>query len=381
MRLISMNVTRTAGAVLLAGAIGTLLACAASAQPARTAPQLARTPQATSMPRYYVTTTGQGQAAVLDVWSSATGALTGTVHVPGLPVGSTVAASADGRSFVVGTVSAAGATRLSTYRLFRVHVSGTGVPSQPAPVAGIAIPLGAGPLGAIPLGAGPSGHGSVVGIALSPDGARIAVSVEYFAPSVDTFNPSAAIEVIDLATGKVRTWSGSPAGYWAGPPSWAGPATVAFAWWRVTFRVFPRVAQHVAGIGSVSTTGAGTSLPGTLVPLSTALGIRSVAFAPGSPQGVAIACLNHPGNGGVTADLGRLSLPSGQFRVISTETAAVGQSQSGLLARCGSVISVDPSGRHALVYGLVFGRLDLNAGSFTALPGFSPSGGAVAAAW
>jgi len=377
MRLTTMKAIKAAGAVLLAGVMGTLGACAASAEtgsrPAATTPAAA-VPHGAAMPHYYVTASAQGPDEVsLSVRNSANGAVVGGAHVPGGPLGVSVTAAADDRTFVVGAVGT-GDGRLARYSLWRIHLSAAGVPSQPERLTKAVIPLGIQPGTRI----------SVVGTALSPDGSKIAVSLERLAFSVDTFNPVGMIYVIDLASGKVGNWSSPAIGSWAGQPSWTGPSTVAFAWWQVTFSVFPRVAQHVAGIGSISVGAGGGSLPGRLAPVQRVLGIRSVAFG-GGATGLAIACVNEAvgggGHGVIIARFGQIFAATGLFRILATQTAGYRDpgTGSGLLARCGAVASLDPSGQHALVYGTGFGRLD--AGRFTALAGLSSTGTGAGAAW
>lgn len=372
MRLTLMIAMKTAGAVLLAGAMGTLGACAASAETGT--PLAAATQHTAAMPHFYVTANAQGAAdsILLSVRNSATGSLIASTHVPSGPVGISVTGAADNRTFVVGAATT-GDIRTPVYSLWRIHLSATGVPSAPQRIRIV-----------IPLRALPGARTSLVGISLSPDGTRLAVSLERSAPSVDTFNPTGLIEVIDLASGRVRTWTSSAVGSFAGQPSWTGPATVAFAWWRVTFSVFPRVADHIAGIGSFSAALPGGSLPGRLTPVPAAAGLRSLAFG-GSSTGLATACVNEAVGGGgrgvVIARFGQIGVASGQFRVMSTQEAAYHDRGTGsaLLARCGGVLSVDPSGQHALVYGTGFGRLDTNR--FTALPGLVTTGVGASAAW
>jgi hypothetical protein len=351
-----MNVSTVIRAVILAGSLILVPASAVAAAPGGTAAR-----QAVAMPRYYVT----ASTGVATVHNSATGAVTGTVRVPGGPSGTTVTVAADERSFIVGTGSG------SQYRFFLMRLSSAGVPGKPAQLPG-----------SMPLAAHPMSRTSVTGIALSPDGTKLAVSVEHFAPTVDTFVPFAAIEVIDLATGKVHSWPAARQGWWAGPPSWAGGNTkVAFAWWQVTSPVFPRIAQHVAGIGVLDTSKA-AALPGSLMPLSPALGIRSVAFASGSPVGVAVACLSEAvggsGGGVVIARIGQVRLGSGQVRVLASQTVHYSDATARvtLLQRCGSLVSVDPNGQHVLVYGTGFGRVD--GVVFRSLPGLPADG---TAAW
>ena len=78
----------------------------------------------------------------------------------------------------------------------------------------------------------------ITGIALSPDGNLLAVSSTYGADRRNGL-PTAeigAVEVINLITGAVRTWTaGMQQGHWyqPGQPSWAdGNRMIAFTWQR-----------------------------------------------------------------------------------------------------------------------------------------------------
>lgn len=343
--------------VAAAVAITAALAVLASTADGQTA---AKPPSGTPMPRYYVTVgsgvSGQPLRAV--VRDSATGRVTGVVTIPAPGVAfapASVAGGGDGRTFVVG-VSKSGQ---AGYSLYRLRLSPVGAPGPLAPLRVLPIGSAAGGLPA---------RAEVTGISLSRDDTKLAVSIEHFEPSVDTVQPWAELDVVDLATGHVRAWVSKVVGYWAGPPSWAdGTTKVAFTWWRVTWIVAPRVAQHVVGVREIDTADRRAAMPGTPVNVPVA-GLRSAVFASGAPIAVMSFC--SAGGGATTASIAELA--GQRVRVLHTQTRR--STDPALLSQC-DVLSVDATGRHALVQGFEFGRID--NGVFTPLPGAAP----VSAAW
>ena len=178
-----------------------------------------------SRPRFYVTTSsgpgGRGIQAV--VRASASGRVTGTVPVPSaLPVewadsgGTFVTAAADDRSFIIGVQGGQAPTKIGLdLRLFRFAISAAGKPGRLTELA-----------------PAPMRNETTEGIALSPDGKLLAVSLQ----NDSSPDPVGAIQVLNLATGTIRTWT-APARsvYIPGPPSWAdGSRVIAFTWLRST---------------------------------------------------------------------------------------------------------------------------------------------------
>src|SRR5580698_3976786 len=206
------------------------------------------------MPSLYVTTSsgprGRGIQAV--VRASAIGQVTGTVPVPSaIPVewadsgGTFVTAAADDRSFIIGVQGGQEPTNPGLdLRLFRFAISAVGKPGHLTELA-----------------ADPVRDQTTEGIALSPDGKLLAVSLMDDDSPAD---PVAAIQVIDLATGAIRTWT-APAHsvYIPGPPSWAdGSRVIAFTWLNSTqsgLMAAPR------GIRLLDTAAPGDSLTGTVI--------------------------------------------------------------------------------------------------------------------
>ena len=145
-----------------------------------------------SLPRFYVTTSsapdGRGIQAV--VRASASGQVTGTVPVPSaIPVewadsgGTFVTAAADDRSFVIGVQGGQEPTQIGLdLRLFRFAISAAGEPGHLTELA-----------------AAPARDETTEGIALSPDGKLLAVSMTRASPA-------------DAAPSRSSTWPPGPPG-------------------------------------------------------------------------------------------------------------------------------------------------------------------------
>src|SRR5579864_2690954 len=210
-------------AVITAGAL--VAGLTAAHKPAAHKPAVSGSARA-SLPRFYVTTSsspgGRGIQAV--VRASASGQVTGTVRVPSaLPVewadsgGTFVTAAADDRSFIIGVQGGQAPTKIGLdLRLFRFAISDAGKPGHLTELA-----------------PAPMRNETTEGIALSPDGKLLAVSLMSNAAG----NSSPTIQVLNLATGATRTWTAPTRNYpyLIGPPSWAdGSRVVAFTWLRST---------------------------------------------------------------------------------------------------------------------------------------------------
>ncbi len=346
----------TVAALLAARPAGT----AASHRPGRAQPPAA-------MPRYYVTVSQYVVHPEAVVHEAASGKVTGQVAVPsaGRPTVSVVAAAADGRSFVVGAYLAGPAGRLD-FRLFRLPITAGGrpgpltelpgtVPSVPASVQGI-----------------PAESATVQGIALSPGGARLAVSVQYQAPSMEPLHYG-GIEVIDLATGTTRTWISRKYFYWPGPPSWIdGGRMIAFAWWHDVS--LTGEAPALAGIRELDVAAPGGGLlDSRLIPGVSGRAIQSALVTPDGRDAIASVCRNAEGpgdrSGTVTGQIVELSVPAGRLiRVLRTQTARyhVTGGENLLDASC-RVLSLDPTGTLVLATCFQLGRI--GNGGFTALAG------------
>ncbi len=325
-----------------------------------------------AMPRYYITVTRSAAGLAAVVHTSADGRVTGTVKVPSLTDAAawSVTAAGDDRSFVIAAdLSQTAIAGTAEFRFFRLLVSPAGRPGTPTELP--AVPANA------PL---------LTGMALSPDGTLLALSLEYGGPMAD-FRPYGGVEVINLETGGTRTWlAPGDATYWPGVPAWAGgDRMIMFTWWHSPSR--PAGAAVIVGVRELDAAPPGANLLASRsIPFRAVTpGIGSAMIASRGREIVAAACHDTapPGHqpGSVTAKIIELSAADGRLlRVLRTQTARYTSlgGQDRLDGGC-AVLSVDPTGNHVLVQGFAFGRID--QGVFTALPGAMPGVTFVAAAW
>jgi hypothetical protein len=357
-------------AVTATVAVAALLAVRPAGPAAGHRPGQAQPPVA--MPRYYVTISQYVFHPEAVVHESASGKVTGRVAIPSAmrPAVSLVTSAADDRSFVIGAYETGPAGSLDL-RLFRLHITAGGRPGPLTQLPGVAIPA----LSKVEAVA-------IEGIALSPDGTTLAVSLQYQGPSMEPLHYG-GIEVINLVTGTTRTWTSRRYFYWPGPPSWVdGDRMIAFTWWHDTNLLGSTV---LAGIRELDTGAPGADLlDSRLIPGPSGPSITSALVTPDGRHVIASTSLDHqaPGDRGgtVSCQIVELSMPAGRvIRVFRTQTAryhAIG-GESPLESSC-SVLSLDPSGTHDLTVCLQLGRID--NGAFTALPG-APAPELVAAAW
>lgn len=356
-----------AAAATAATIVAAVLASAPSGQVGVAAPAL--TPV---MPRYYVTVGGTLAALQAVVRESANGHVTGAIPVPigNAAVDWSVTAAADGRTFViavdVGLSHLAGTANL---RFFRLEVSADGRPGNLAqlPESTDGTPM--------------------TGMALSPDGTMLALSLEHSFPGAE-FVPYGSIEVINLVTGATRTWTGQgQRGYYAGRPTWGNDGrTITFTWWYYTS--LTTGASVITGVRELDTAAPGGNLLASrLTSFQAAIGdINSALITSGGRAIVASSCRDVAATGGnsgsAMARVLEFSAADGRLvRVLRTQVTRFpngADEQDALDATC-SVLSADATGQHVLVQAFNFGRID--SGEFTALPGASPHVLFVAAAW
>jgi hypothetical protein len=339
--------------------------------------------QATAgMPRHYVTVARSAAGLTAVVRDSADGHVTGSVAVPGTRGASYwgVTAAADHRHFViVADLSRSGVMGSSEYRFFRMIVSPDGRPGQ---------------LGRLPqnLAGGPQ----LDGMALSPDGAMLALSLYYPGPA-KVFRPYNAVEVVNLTTGQVRTWTARGATwywYWPGALTWGdGHAVLKFTWWH-TVTTGPKdhvpyyETRDLVGIRELNTSAPGSNLLASRLTAfpKAAKGLQSAVIVPGGREVIASYCRDASGSGSPqrtgVARIVALSAADGRpLRVLATQTArfANWDAEGTAFDMSCTVWSVDPSGNHVLAQPFRFGRID--HGVFTPLPGRPPGVLFVIAAW
>jgi hypothetical protein len=360
-----------AAAAIVAVAVAAVLVAGPRPGPA-SAPGLA------AIPRYYLTFTFAADQHVHGlpvteavIRNSATGRITGTVKIvtDDFPAPVTVATAPDGRSFIIGTYEpnpkGTRATGYQEYRFFRLPISVDGKPGHLTELPPYPVPM----------------YASVQGIALSPDGTLLAVSSMYNGPGGIPAILAAKVEVINLATGKVRIWTaGIQRGHYyvPGSPSWAdGDRMIAFTWQHSQSLTNDNMTME--GVRLLDTDAPGDNLADSRMIVSRKAVSGTIQSALITPDGrdVLMATFRNVPSGGnrgtVTAQIAEVSAAgSGPVRVLRTETARYTVNTKGYLDDASQVLSLDPTGRYALIQGFQFGWLDLDLGRFTPLPPYSP---------
>ncbi|HEX2744583.1 MAG TPA: hypothetical protein VHN16_09300 [Streptosporangiaceae bacterium] len=364
-RLLPLAAAAAVIAVITAGAL--VAGLTAAHEPAARKPAVSGSAPA-GLPRFYVTTSsgpgGRGIQAV--VRASAGGKVTGTVPVPSaIPVewadsgGTFVTAAADDRSFIIGVQGGQEPTNPGLdLRLFRFAITATGKPGHLTELA-----------------ADPVRDQTTEGIALSPDGKLLAVSLMNEDSPADSV---AALQVLDLATGAIRTWT-APAHsvYIPGPPSWAdGSRVIAFTWLRSTqsgLMAAPR------GIQLLDTAAPGDNLAaGTVIVPSGVVAAGSVVSALITPDGRDVIVVTwrdltpHASTHTVVVQFAELQASTGRLvRLLRTQTERYDFAHAITVEDSLGVLSLSSQGRYALVQGTQFGWLDVGGpdpGRFAPLP-------------
>ena len=335
-----------------------------------------------AIPRFYLTgvvangSPGTPLQTEVVVRDSASGRVTGRAKVLSdtMPAILNVAAYPDDRAFLIGTTEW-GANGRPEYRFFRLRVSASGKP---------------GPLTELRSPALPEGYG-VQGFAVSLDGKLLAISLLYNAPSGTQWRGE--IRVIDLATGKTRTWT-APVhdGHYfiPGPPSWVdGDRMLAFTWQvSKNLTTTNTVMQGVRLLDTSAPAGnlmesrqivSSRAVPGT---------IQSALITPDGRNVIVAASREVPSDGGrgtVVGQISQVDTATGkQVRVLRTQTARYTDLTHFVLDGSTEVFALDPAGRYALAQNMQFGWMDIGGpdpGRFTPLPGFPAGHEVFWAAW
>ena len=364
-RLLPFTAAAAVIAVITAGAL--VAGLTAAHKPAAHKPAVSG-PAPAGLPHFYVTTSsgpgGRGIQAV--VRASASGKVTGIVPVPSaLPVewadsgGTFVTAAADDRSFIIGVQGGQAPTKTGLdLRLFRFAISAAGKPGHLTELA-----------------PAPARDETTEGIALSPDGKLLAVSMMRSTPG----NYAPTIQVLNLATGAIRTWTVPTRNYpyLIGPPSWAdGSRVIAFTWLRSTqsgLMAAPR------GIRLLDITAPGGNLlAGTLIVPNGVVAAGSLVSALITPDGRDVIVVTwrdltpRASTHTVVVQVAELQASTGRLvRLLYTRTERYDEVPFTTLQDSLGVLSLGSQGRYALVQGIQFGWLDVGGpdpGRFTPLP-------------
>jgi hypothetical protein len=300
----------------------------------------------TALPRFYVTTDVAARPIQLQVRRTSDCAITAVVPLPaGWLLTGGISATASDRTFFAAAFSArrcpvqAGAGGISSAahetRFFRFAVNGQGRAGRLTVV-------------------GPPVSGIVGPIAASPDGSRIAFNAangNFVGPGNACAGgeaEGAAIRVIDLATGKIRTWQTpemppAPAGTSVTPHevSWmADGRTLAVSYvWPPS----PSGPQLSMAVAALDTTSAGGSLQAHSHVLwsQPQKYVFSVQEALISPDGKSLtAAATQQTAHGYRNALLRIALPSGRYHVLYESPAETNST---------STFTQDGSGQHVIV--------------------------------
>jgi len=303
------------------------------------------------MPRYYVTLDHSRPAA--EIRDSVTGRVLTVAALPGRidPKLSQIAVAGNDRTFALALLE------FPQTRFYELRVAGDGRSAR----------LTA--LNAAPLPPGQYADG----IAVSPDGTRLAVAIQRSGAR------HGAVEVVSLATGAARTWTTGRPGFPAGV-SWADGRRLGFFWQGTG------TAHGGSGLWELDTAAPGHALLSGRLVVPAVTGGDTVQYAQLTTAGTAIAAVTYNGTahvarGTVVGGIVELSARTGRpLRTLLAEHAAHSADPGHPGWYIGSCLlaAADRTGRHLLVSCDAFGRLD--HGRFTALPGAAPQS-AVAAAW
>src|SRR5271170_287018 len=357
-----------AAAVIAVITAGVLVAGLATAQKSAAHKPAVSGSAPASLPRFYVTTSsgpdGRGIQAV--VRASASGQVTGTVPVPSaIPVewadsgGTFVTAAADDRSFIIGVQGGQEPTNPGLdLHLFRFAISAAGKPGRLTELAPAPIP-----------------NETTEGIALSPDGKLLAVSLMDNSGG----NSAPTIQVLNLATGAIRTWTAPTRNYpyLIGPPSWVdGSRVIAFSWLNADqsgLMAAPR------GIRLLDTAAPGDNLvAGTLIVPRGVVAAGSIVSAQITPDGRDVIVVTwrdltpRASTHTVVVQFAELQAATGKLvRLLRTQTERYDFTHVITVEDSLGVLSLSSQGRYVLVQGTQFGWLDVGGsdpGRFTPLP-------------
>lgn len=266
----------------------------------------------TALPRFYVATDVAAHQIQLQVRRTSDGAVTAVVPLPaGWSLTGGISATADDRTFFAAAFSAKSCSAAHEARFFRFAVNDQGQAGRLTVV-------------------GPPVAGIVGPIAVSPDGSRIAFNAgnaSFVGPGKVCAGgqaQGAAVRVIDLATGKIRTWQTlemppAPAGtsVTPGAVSWmADGRTLAVSYVWPASSSGPQLSVAVAALDTTS--GGGSLQAHSRVlwsqPQKCVFCVEEALISPDGKSLTATA-IQQTAHGYRNALL-RIALPSGRYRVL-----------------------------------------------------------------
>jgi hypothetical protein len=357
-----------AAGLAVAGLVTGLALAAGSPAPVRRPATGALATADRGMPRFYVTLTSPGSSGRIyaQVHASQTGQILSQVPAGFLGSGMGISADQSDRAFVIDAAPKDATHARIVLYLLRVSADGHSTT-----------------LTRLPLVLLPPGSPDVVdGIAVSPDGTKLAVALQVN-QNPDVVNPRGEIVVYSLAGGPTQTWTapGDKAVPWN--PAWTGGGRyLTFVWqdqitgtqWFFTGR---------SQVRRLDTAAPGRNLLASQV-LVTGGGpvgyIQAASAGPGDAPIIAAVFQVPPTGTSGTAHmrLVALSAATGAVTQVFARYAAgyTGQVQEGRAVAGCQVLGADPTGQHTLTYCPDLARID--HGVLTPLP---RDPGVFAAAW
>jgi hypothetical protein len=291
------------------------------------------------MPPYYVIADHNGPD--IEVHSSTTGELLSEAPIPANvdPKLCEIAAGRGGR-FVLAFFT------IPKIEFYQLKVTNQGRSAQLSPMSVSPI----------------TGHKNVTALALSSDGAKLAIALEL--PNAQATIVHGAIEIVTLATGAIRTWTSATHTGWPVQLSWTNHDRDLGFYWSDQ----EQPAQSIAGLWELDPAAPGSNLFSGRRVLPFMVGdavVESAAFSPDGQSIVAsvVHLIFHPvRRGNVLSGVVRLSVrtdrPLSTLLVRrATQDSRFGN-QSYSEGEC-QLIAGDPAANHLLVNCAVgFGRLD-----------------------
>jgi hypothetical protein len=344
---------------------GLTLASLGSAHQPSARPPAAAAAGGSSMPKFYATLSAASIGFAVDIHSSRTGRVLSHTNIgaPGSGIG--IVADRTDRAFVVETAlkNDSGVSLL----LLRISANGRSMTRT-----------------RLPLTLQPAGTQNIVdGIAISPDGTKLAVALQIITHG-DIQKPHSAIIVYPMAGGAAQTWTAPHDVALAWDPVWtSGDRRLTFLWHdqlrgnlnkfytaRTQIRVLHVAAPPRNLLGStVIATGGGK------------LGfIQTFQAGPANSPIITATFRDVPSTGASGTAVVQLSSlsPTGAITKVIVRHNIAYHSRAQMITaddNC-QVLGIDASGHHALAACPVFGRID--NGKFTPLP---HSSGDFDAAW
>ncbi len=357
-----------AAGLAVAGLVTGLALAAGSPAPVRRPATGALATADRAMPRFYVTLTSPGQSGRIyaQVHASQTGQVLSQVRAGFLGSGMGISADQSDRAFVIDAAAKDATHARIVLYLLRVSADGHSTTVTRLPLVLL-----------------PPGSPDVVdGIAVSPDGTKLAVALQVN-QNPNVVNPRGEIVVYSLAGGPTQIWTapGDKAVPWN--PAWTGGSRYLTFVWQDQLT---GTQWFFAGRSQVRRLDTATPARNLLASQVLVTGggpvgyIQAASAGPADAPIIAAVFQVPPTGTSGTAHmrLVALSAATGAVTQVFARHAAgyAGQVQEGSAVASCQVLGADPTGQHTLTYCPNLARID--HGVLTPLP---PDPGVFAAAW